>query len=148
MVHDYPTTAKDNINWYAPELLEQNLCGYNAKTDIYGIGILCCELANGTVPFEPLSPTELLLDKLTGYIPRLLDKTCEELKSLDLDSEFRLANGSNLVMTGLLLDLILTLFSSLSFSAQKWIPTIEPGFRFTNQDDFRITFIICFWNAA
>ena len=84
-IHDYPSTAKDNINWYAPELLEQNLCGYNSKSDIYSLGILCCELANGAVPFEPLSPTELLLDKLTGYIPRLLDKTCEELKTLDLD---------------------------------------------------------------
>lgn len=87
VVHDYPATARDNINWYAPELLEQNLCGYNFKSDIYSVGILICELANGTVPFEPLSPTELLLDKLTGCIPRLLDKTCEELKILDLDSK-------------------------------------------------------------
>lgn len=85
ILHDYPLSAKDNINWYSPEMLEQNLCGYNYKADIYSIGITACELANGIVPFDPISPTEILLDKLTGRMPRLLDSTCNELKILNLN---------------------------------------------------------------
>lgn len=83
IIHEYPENAKTNLNWLSPELLEQNLLGYNAKSDIYSLGITCCELANGSVPFEDLHPTEMLLDKLTGNYPKPLDSTCTELFNFD-----------------------------------------------------------------
>jgi len=78
-IHEYPSNAKPNLNWLSPEVLEQNLLGYDSKSDIYSLGIMCCELANGQIPFSNLSATEMLLDKLTGQIPALLDSRCTNL---------------------------------------------------------------------
>ena len=39
------------------------------------LGILMCELLNGIVPFIDKPPTLIMLEKLRGSQPRLMDKT-------------------------------------------------------------------------
>lgn len=72
-LHSLPPNAAKSINWFAPELLEQNLLGYSEKSDIYSIGITACELANGIAPFADLSSTLMLTEKIRGNQPSLLD---------------------------------------------------------------------------
>jgi len=69
-----------NLCWLAPEILGQNLVGYNETSDIYSLAVCLCEMANGVVPFSDLPPTLLLLEKLRGSTPRLMD--CSTLASL------------------------------------------------------------------
>lgn len=74
-LHSLPLQSANNLNWSSPEMLEQNLLGYNEKTDIYSIGITSCELANGFVPFAETDTTVMLTQKVKGLIPHLLDCT-------------------------------------------------------------------------
>ncbi|UXI20723.1 hypothetical protein NH340_JMT06666 [Sarcoptes scabiei] len=78
-IFDYPTTSSKLLNHLAPEILEQNILGYNYKSDIHSVGILCCELANGIIPFDNISTDELLFYKIIGDTPRLLDHSCDEM---------------------------------------------------------------------
>ena len=72
-VFDYPIGAELNLNWLATEVLEQNLYGYETKADIYSIGITCCELSNGAIPFGEMEAADVLLNKVNGEIPEPLD---------------------------------------------------------------------------
>ena len=53
--------------------------GYNQKTDIWGLGVLCYELIFGTVPFKLNSPHDMM--KIVKSIDKL-DERRDNLPSL------------------------------------------------------------------
>jgi len=84
--HSFPSHGLHMLPWIAPEILLQNLSGYNTSSDIYSLGITAVELVTGTVPYSKLRPTEVLLQKLKGVVPQLPDSATIEEMHCDLST--------------------------------------------------------------
>ena len=52
--------------------------GYNEKSDVYSLGVAACEMANGLVPFSEMPSTKMLIEKVRGAAPKLLDNSTFE----------------------------------------------------------------------
>ncbi|CAF3597710.1 unnamed protein product [Adineta steineri] len=76
-INDYTAKAKDQLLYLAPEVIYQNTTGYNLKSDIYSLGTVACELANGTNIYTNMLHENLsmLYAKIQGSEPILLDQT-------------------------------------------------------------------------
>jgi len=75
-LYDYPLHGvTSNLCWMAPEILKQNLLGYSETSDLYSLGVTACEMANGVVPYSDFPATLMLIEKLRGSSPRLMDFT-------------------------------------------------------------------------
>ncbi|KAJ8683043.1 hypothetical protein QAD02_018835 [Eretmocerus hayati] len=85
LVYDFPKSSTNNLKWLSPELLQQDLRGYNEKSDVYSLGMTICELANGAVPFADMPDTLMLVEKIRGSMPRLLDQSTFPEDVMDID---------------------------------------------------------------
>eukprot|EP01135_Chromosphaera_perkinsii_P008399 Nk52_evm1s1327 gene=Nk52_evmTU1s1327 len=71
-IHEY-NSSLISIEWAAPEVLSQNLLGYDTKSDIYSLGITALEMAVGCKPYVDVEPTKIMLEKLRGEVPNLAE---------------------------------------------------------------------------
>ncbi|KAL1770842.1 STE20-related kinase adapter protein beta [Sigmodon hispidus] len=94
-VFDFPQFSTSVQPWLSPELLRQDLHGYNVKSDIYSVGITACELASGQVPFQDMHRTQMLLQKLKGPPYSPLDT------SIFPQSDSRMRNSQSGVDSGI-----------------------------------------------
>lgn len=96
-VHSFPASTAKNLNWLSPEVLEQNLRGYNEKSDIYSVGIVICEIANGLEPFAGVCTTLMLTEKVRGSAPQLLDCTTLPVNEEEIHGEFKVRMFVNFI---------------------------------------------------
>lgn len=89
-IYDYTDNLKDEILYLAPEVIYQNADGYNFKSDVYSLGTVACELANGSNSYidMPHGYLSMLYAKIRGSEPMLLDQTSltEEMIALSDES--------------------------------------------------------------
>ncbi|XP_018324329.1 STE20-related kinase adapter protein alpha [Agrilus planipennis] len=100
-IHSFPESTMENLNWLGPEVLEQNLQGYNEKSDIYSIGVVLCELANGTEPFAGMPITLMLIEKVRGAAPQLLDSATIPIEENDEINGYTLNQANRRFSEGL-----------------------------------------------
>lgn len=84
IIYSFPKTCLKNLKWLSPELLKQDLQGYNEKSDIYSLGMTICELTNGIVPFFNVPETLMLTEKVQGCIPQVIDSSTFPIKLTSL----------------------------------------------------------------
>eukprot|EP01136_Pigoraptor_vietnamica_P033103 Opistho-1_new@8929 len=78
--YSFGASVADSLPWIAPEVLQQDLQGYDTSADIYGLGISAIQLATGRVPYAGMEPTKVLLLKLNGRPPALDDFSSSQRK--------------------------------------------------------------------
>merc|ERR1712226_60236 len=103
VLHELPRDIIDYLPWTAPEVLAQDTRGFSYPADIYSIGALGVELNNGIPPFtdfsNPLPPSLVMLEKLKGFTPRLLDSSTMEVdECLDMPGEGNSFEGNRMAM--------------------------------------------------
>ncbi|XP_075749083.1 ste20-like kinase isoform X2 [Rhipicephalus microplus] len=119
-IHTFPQHAIHNLSWLSPEVLEQNLMGYNFKSDIYSVGVTALELANGVAPFADMEPTQVLLAKIQGCVPKLSNSVvCDGPASQDM----RKAGGESTSKA----NFFGNEFTSLTNVCLKRDPTLRPS---------------------
>lgn len=82
---DFPKSSINNLKWLSPELLQQDLRGYNEKSDIYSLGITICELANGVVPYADVQDTLMLTEKVRGCTPSIIDRSTYPVDAMNVE---------------------------------------------------------------
>ncbi|XP_046743172.1 STE20-related kinase adapter protein alpha [Diprion similis] len=86
-IHSFPKSTANNLKWLSPELLQQDLHGYNEKSDTYSLGMTICELANGVVPFCDTPATLMLTEKVRGSAPHILDRSTIPPNTMDTEGD-------------------------------------------------------------
>ncbi|OXU26387.1 hypothetical protein TSAR_013421 [Trichomalopsis sarcophagae] len=94
-IFDFPKSSINNLKWLSPELLQQDLRGYNEKSDIYSLGITICELANGVVPYADVQDTLMLTEKVRGCTPNIIDRSTYPLDMMDVKQSEVKVNNEN-----------------------------------------------------